>query len=180
MDRDTIDTNYLGRTMHSFTQIERTDQRDQFLAEVVAGLRSSPKRLPCKHFYDARGSELFDQICELDEYYLTRAELAIMEQFASEMGEQIGKGVRLVEYGSGSSVKTRLLLDHLPKPIAYIPVDISRDHLLDVSQQLQDDYPTIEVLPLVADFTRPFSIPDPVTAANAYRRVFPRFDHREF
>ena len=83
------------------------------------------KQLPCKYFYDARGSELFDRICQLDEYYLTRCELAIMDQFASEMGAQIGPGAMLVEYGSGSSVKTRYLLDALPDAVAYVGVDVS-------------------------------------------------------
>lgn len=141
--------------------IQPSQQRDQFLAEALAGLRAFPKRLPCKHFYDQRGSELFDQICELDEYYLTRCELSIMQRYASEMGQQIGEGVRLVEYGSGSSIKTRLLLDQLPSPVAYVPVDISREHLLDVADQLQDDYRAIEIRPVVADFTRPFDVPAP-------------------
>ena len=165
--------------MNSLSQIERTQHRDQFLDEVVAGLRSSPKRLPCKLFYDARGSELFDEICELDEYYLTRSELAIMEQYASDMGAQIGEGVRLVEYGSGSSMKTRLLLEHLPSPVAYIPVDISRDYLLDVSRELQDDFPAIEVLPVVADFTQPFSIPDPVKKPTHTAVYFPGSTNRK-
>ena len=159
--------------MNGLSQIERAEHRDQLLDEVVSGLRSSPKRLPCKLFYDSRGSELFDEICELDEYYLTRSELAIMEQFAEQMGAQIGEGVRLVEYGSGSSMKTRLLLEHLPSPVAYVPVDISHDYLLDVSQQLQDDFPAIEVLPVVADFTKPFSIPDPVETPSHTAVYFP-------
>ena len=99
--------------------------RRVFLQDVLAGLSASPKRLPCKYFYDRRGSELFDRICLLDEYYPTRCELAIMERFAPEMGQQIGADVMLVEYGSGSSVKTRYLLDELPRAAAYVPVDIS-------------------------------------------------------
>src|ERR1700689_2868625 len=100
-----------------------------FLRDVIAGLRTSPKCLPCKYFYDQRGSELFDRICQLDEYYLTRSELALMDRFAPEMGAQIGPDAILVEYGSGSSVKTRYLLDALPDAAAYVPVDISREHL---------------------------------------------------
>jgi len=130
-----------------------------FLDDVVEGLSQSPKCLPCKYFYDERGSQLFDRICELDEYYLTRTELAIMRQFASEMAEQIGPGVMLVEYGSGSSIKTRLLLDHLPDPVAYVPVDISQDHLEQTAAVLADDYPNIEVLPVCADFTKEFDLP---------------------
>ena len=132
-----------------------------FMDEVLAGLESSPRCLPCKYFYDRRGSALFDQICELDEYYLTRTELAIMRRYAPEMGEQIGEGAMLVEYGSGSSSKTRLLLDHLPDPVAYVPVDISRKHLVQVSAKMQHDYPSIEVLPVAADFTSEFRLPEP-------------------
>ena len=132
--------------------------------------RKWPKRLPCKYFYDLRGSELFNQICELEEYYLTRVELEIMEHFALEMAQQIDETVRLVEFGNSASVKTRLLLDHLKNPVAYVPVDISRDHLFDVCSDLQDDYPNVEVLPVVADFSHPSRFP---TRSN--RRRTPRF-----
>jgi dimethylhistidine N-methyltransferase len=131
----------------------------EFRADVLEGLEQSPKRLPCKYFYDERGSALFDQICQLDEYYLTRAELAIMDEFAPEMGRQIGPGVMLVEYGSGSSVKTRYLLDSLPEPVAYVPVDVSYEHLHHTAAELQRDYPRIEVLPVCADFTENFALP---------------------
>ena len=127
--------------------------------DVVQGLSATPKHLPCKYFYDERGSGLFDQICELDEYYLTRTELEIMERFADQMGAQIGPGVMLVEYGSGSSVKTRSLLAHLPEPVAYCPVDISGDHLQRTATQLSTDYPHLEVLPVCADFTQEFELP---------------------
>src|ERR1700722_18789306 len=133
--------------------------RRVFLRDVIAGLRSRPKQLPCKYFYDRRGSELFDRICQLDEYYLTRAELALMDQFAPEMGAQIGAGAMLVEYGSGSSVKTRYLLDGLPEPVAYVPVDISGEHLRQTARELARDYPRIEILPVCADFTQHFALP---------------------
>jgi dimethylhistidine N-methyltransferase len=140
-----------------------------FLEDILEGLSQSPKNLPCKYFYDERGSALFDQICELDEYYPTRTELAIMRRFAPEMAEQIGPGVMLVEYGSGSSIKTRWLLDHLPDPAAYVPVDISRDHLEQTAGRLAADYPYLDVLPVCADFTGPFDLPasvrDPSHAA---------------
>ncbi len=132
---------------------------DDFLQEVLAGLRNEPRSLPCKFFYDERGSQLFDRICELDEYYLTRAELMIMEDYAAEMAEQLGPRVMLVEYGSGSSVKTRLLLDKLINPAAYVPVDISREHLRRTAGKLSRAYPQIEVLPVCADFTQPFELP---------------------
>ncbi len=132
-----------------------------FLDEVLRGLQQSPKTLPCKYFYDKRGSQLFDQICDLDEYYLTRTELAIMDTYAPQMAAQIGTGVMLVEYGSGSSVKTRILLDHLPEVAAYVPVDISRKHLQHTCLNLARCYPTLEVLPVCADFTMDFDLPIP-------------------
>lgn len=133
--------------------------RRAFLSDVLAGLQMTPKQLPCKYFYDQRGSELFDRICQLDEYYLTRSELVIMDRFASEMGAQIGPGAMLVEYGSGSSVKTRYLLDDLPDAVAYVPVDISGEHLQSTARELARDYPRIEVLPVCADFTEHFALP---------------------
>ena len=145
--------------------------RRGFLRDVISGLRTSPKCLPCKYFYDQRGSQLFDRICQLDEYYLTRAELALMDQFAPEMGAQIGAGVMLVEYGSGSSVKTRYLLDGLPDAAAYVPVDISGEHLQETARELASDYPRIEVLPVCADFTQDFDLPRsrrPATHAAVY------------
>lgn len=134
---------------------------EAFYEDVVAGLGGEKKSLPCKYFYDERGSQLFDQICQLDEYYLTRTELAIMRRHAGEIAAQIGPGVMLIEYGSGSSVKTRLLLDRLQEPAAYVPVDISRDHLQASANRLSAHYPRLEVLPVCADFTQAFDLPEP-------------------
>ncbi|REK05543.1 MAG: L-histidine N(alpha)-methyltransferase [Planctomycetota bacterium] len=135
--------------------------RDAFRQDVLNGLAYSAKRVPSKYLYDKRGSELFDRICQLDEYYLTRCELEIMERFAPEMGQQIGPGVMLVEYGSGSSVKTRYLLDGLPDPVAYVPLDISDEHLHQTARELAPDYQAIEVLPVCADFMQDFKLPTP-------------------
>jgi dimethylhistidine N-methyltransferase len=131
----------------------------QFRADVIAGLSAAQKWLPCKYFYDERGSQLFDDICRLDEYYLTRTEDEIIRRHAQEMADQIGPGVMLVEYGSGSSTKTRALLDRLHAPVAYVPVDISREHLHKTATQLARIYPHIEMLPVCADFTKPFWLP---------------------
>ena len=133
----------------------------EFLVDVLAGLECVPKQLQCKYFYDARGSELFDHICRLDEYYLTRTEMGILEQYADAMGSQIGPGAILVEYGSGSSVKTRYLLDALPDAVAYVGVDVSEKHLHRAARELARDYPLIEVLSAVADFTEEFALPVP-------------------
>src|SRR5690242_5480724 len=99
---------------------------EDFEAEFVAGLKQRTKVLPCKFFYDERGSRLFDQICELDEYYLTRTETAILQNHIGEISDLCGPRCMLIELGSGQSHKTRLLLDHLESPVAYVPIDISR------------------------------------------------------
>lgn len=147
--------------------------RSLFLRDVLDGLRMKPKYLPCKYFYDQRGSELFDRICQLDEYYLTRAELALMDRFAPEMGAQIGPAAMLVEYGSGSSVKTRYLLDGLPDPAAYVPVDISGEHLQRAAGELARDYLQVEVLPVCADFTQEFTLPHSLRNATHSAVYFP-------
>ncbi|WP_417747744.1 L-histidine N(alpha)-methyltransferase [Rosistilla oblonga] len=131
----------------------------EFLQDVLAGLSKSQKHLPCKYFYDERGSKLFDQICELDSYYPTRTETGIMADNAEAIGRRLGPEAVLVEYGSGSSTKTRQLLDHLQNPTAYIPVDISEDHLLATAERLKADYPDLDIHPIVADFTQGFEIP---------------------
>src|SRR4051794_9092308 len=95
---------------------------DRFRADVLAGLARSSKEIPCKYFYDEAGSTLFEQICALDEYYLTRAELEIMRRHAPEMAALVGPKCFLIEYGSGSGIKTRHLLDHLIRPAAYVPI----------------------------------------------------------
>jgi dimethylhistidine N-methyltransferase len=147
--------------------------RRVFQSDVLAGLGKTSKQLPCKYFYDARGSELFDRICRLDEYYLTRSELAIMDRYASEMGAQIGSGVMLVEYGSGSSVKTRYLLDALPDAVAYVGVDVSGQHLQRAARELARDYPRIEILSVCADFTEDFILPSSKRPATHTAVYFP-------
>ena len=139
-------------------EISKTDVR-QFRADVVRGLRAQKKELPCKYFYDEVGSSLFEQITELEEYYPTRTELGIMERHAAEMAELLGRRCLLIEYGSGSSLKTRYLLDRLREPAAYVPIDVSGEHLRRSAQALGEEYPDIEVLPLCGDFTRPLSLP---------------------
>lgn len=136
------------------------DAADWLLVEqVLAGLRSTPKRLSPAYLYDQRGSQLFEAICELPEYYLTRTETAILARYAAQMAECIGEQALLLEPGSGSSRKTRLLLDALADLAAYVPVDISRTHLLEAARALQAAYPRLEVLPVCADFTQGFTVP---------------------
>ena len=142
------------------TAAKPTLKADQFLADALAGLKSTPKTLPCKYFYDRRGSELFDQICVLPEYYPTRTEAGIMADNVEEMAAVFGPDVLLVEYGSGSSTKTRILLDHLPDLAGYVPMDISRDHLYRTAESLASAYPNLDILPLCADYTQSFTLPN--------------------
>ena len=126
---------------------------------MLSGLSQDQKTLPCKYFYDQRGSQLFDQICELDEYYVTRTEQMLMDRHAPEMAQQLGSRVCLLEPGSGSSTKTHVLLENLIDPAAYVPIDISRTHLLQTAEGLRKRFPDLEVLPVVGDFTESFEIP---------------------
>ncbi|HVH79333.1 MAG TPA: L-histidine N(alpha)-methyltransferase, partial [Stellaceae bacterium] len=132
---------------------------DSFRDAVLAGLSEQPKSLPCKFFYDARGSALFEAICEVPEYYLTRTELGILETYAGAIAERIGPNCRLIELGSGASRKVRLLLDALQRPVAYVPVDISRGFLRDAAASIAADFPQLEVIAVCADYTRPFNLP---------------------
>jgi dimethylhistidine N-methyltransferase len=145
--------------MSPSTLIDFSPVVDEFRADVLAGLSRQPRRLPCKYLYDRRGSELFDWICELEEYYPTRTELAIMRAFSGEMAAAIGPRARLIELGSGSSVKSRLLIEALSDPAEYVPVDISREHLHGAAARLARAYPTLRIRPLCGDFTRGLHLP---------------------
>ena len=131
------------------------------LEEIIAGLQNPQKMISPKYFYDERGSKLFEDICELPEYYLTRAEIGIMRENMSDIADCAGPGTSVIEFGSGAGLKTRYLLEHLDQPLVYVPVDISGDHLVAVADEFSQDFPDIEVLPTVADFTRPFPLPEP-------------------
>jgi dimethylhistidine N-methyltransferase len=130
-----------------------------FRTDVLAGLGASRKSLPCKYFYDAAGTELFDRICELRAYYPTRTEIGILRAHAREMAWLMGPRARLVELGSGNSTKTRILLDELGDLDAYVPVDISPEYLARATRALARDYPALRVVPVVADYTAPFDLP---------------------
>ncbi len=140
-------------------RLDRAPDLAAFRAEALTGLRSFEKTLPCKYFYDRRGSQLFDQICDLPEYYPTRTEAGIMRDHAEEMAALFGPDCLLIEYGSGSSTKTRILLDHLPHLAGYVPMDISREHLYQTAAGLATAYPHLDILPLCADYTTGFDLP---------------------
>ena len=143
------------------------------IVDVLRGLRESPKRLSPTWFYDERGSQLFDEICELPEYYITRTETGILQRHAAAIAACIGENALLVEFGSGASTKTRLLLDQLPNLAAYVPVDISRTHLMAAAQRIAASYPGLEVLPAFADFTKAFTLPKPTRTPSRVVVFFP-------
>src|SRR5690348_4383238 len=132
---------------------------EEFLNAVLASLGAPRKWLPCKFFYDEAGSQLFDRICELPEYYPTRTECGILQDRAAEIASHIGRGATLVEFGSGAGIKIRLLLQALAEPACYVPVDISREHLINAASELARDFPRLRVAPVCADYTRPFAVP---------------------
>lgn len=136
--------------------------KDAELDQIVSGLSAPQKRISPKYFYDERGSQIFDDITQLPEYYLTNTELGIMRDNIAEIATLIGKQASLIEFGSGSSLKTRILLEHLSELAAYVPVDISEDHLYASAQKIRDSFPHIDVLPVVADFTQEFALPKPM------------------
>jgi len=134
---------------------------DEFLGSVIRGLSAPQKSLPCKFFYDERGSQLFDKICDLPEYYPTRTELRILENHAGDIAALAGPAARIVELGSGAGVKIRLLLHALEKPAAYLPVEISREHMMAANNTIAAHFPDLPILPVCADYTRPFTLPEP-------------------
>jgi dimethylhistidine N-methyltransferase len=143
---------------------------DALRAEVLRGLVNLPRSLPPKLFYDRTGARLFEEICELPEYYLTRTELSILERRAPEIAERCGDHVALVEYGSGAGVKIRLLLDELKHAAAYVPVDISMEQLAAVAAERARQYPHLRVAPVCADYTTRFTLP--ALPADARRVAF--------
>src|SRR5260370_6320369 len=141
------------------------DDRAEFREAVLAGLARTPRAIPAKFLYDARGSALFDQICELPEYYLTRTETGILRQCVGELAVLAGPGCALVEFGSGSSVKSRLLLEGLRDLSAYVPIDISRQHLDATAARFRRDYPGLNFQPAFAHYMGLTELPAEVNGA---------------
>lgn len=152
---------------------DRSPDRATITAQVLAGLAQRPRTLPSKYFYDARGSALFEQITRQPEYYLTRTELALLQQELPAIAQQVGARARVVEYGSGSGRKTRLLLAALPEVVAYTPVEIARSALVASIRALAGDFPSVEMLPVCADFTETVILPPPQFPARRTLLFFP-------
>jgi dimethylhistidine N-methyltransferase len=139
-------------------------QTSAFAREAIGDLSQRPKRLSPKYFYDATGSELFEAITRLPEYYPTRTELSILRDRGSDIAAIIPKGAALIEFGAGATTKVRLLLENCAIS-AYVPVDISGDFLHGQANALRRDFPGLAVYPVAADFTAPFALPDVITIA---------------
>lgn len=147
---------------HTVPASSAPQSRSAFAFDLLAGLSATPKRLPPKYFYDPAGSRLFEEITELPEYYPTRTERGILKDRAGVIARFVPEGAALVEFGSGSSEKVRLLLGDLPGLSAYVPVDISGEFLDEEAARLRQDFPRLSVIPVAADFTQPFAFPPAV------------------
>lgn len=152
---------------------DRRPPINDVLEVVQRGLRLQPKRLPSWLFYDERGSQLFEDICDQPEYYLTRAEIDLLNVHAGDIAEVLGEDVRLIEYGSGSAIKTRMLLEQLLSPVSYMPVEISPEPLRQSVQRFSELFPELAIQPFCADFTRPLRLPVPPRAPRRNVIYFP-------
>jgi len=132
-----------------------------FLEETIGGLSQSHRTLPCKFFYDERGAQLFQKICELPEYYITRTELTILRLHAAEIASRLGSGIELIGLGTGAGTKTRILLEELHEPAVYVPIDISKEQLQKSTVRFRQTFPRLEILPVCADYLEPFELPLP-------------------
>ena len=149
------------------------DPQGEFACDMLAALANHPRGISPKYFYDARGSALFDQICELPEYYPTRTEVGILQDNASGIAAQMGPRAEIVEFGAGSLHKVRLLLDAAEAPARYVPIDISGEHMTQAAVLLRRDYPGLQVEPVVGDYTQPLSLPPPLAQGGRRIGFFP-------
>jgi dimethylhistidine N-methyltransferase len=133
----------------------------EFLVDVIAGLSSNPRTIPCKYFYDEHGAALFQQICELPEYYVTRTEIDILDRHRADIASQLGPGVELIGLGTGAGTKTRILIEALENPAVYIPVDISEKQLRQSTALFRKTFRHLEILPVCADYLQPVVLPSP-------------------
>lgn len=163
----------MSDSLHAVPSIAETAPETAFAKDLLAALAQTPRSIAPKYFYDQEGSRLFDQICELPEYYPTRTELAILQDRASEIAVQMGANAELVEFGAGSLTKVRLLLDAMQTPSRYVPIDISGEHLAAAARALKADYPLLDVVPVVADYTQTFTLPHSAPGSGQRVGFFP-------
>jgi dimethylhistidine N-methyltransferase len=141
-------------------QVSASESAD-FLADVIAGLSSNPRTIPCKYFYDAQGAALFQKICELPEYYVTRTEIDILDRSRADIASQLGPNIELIGLGTGAGTKTRILIEALENPAVYIPVDISEKQLRKSAALFRKTFRELEILPVCADYLQPVVLPSP-------------------
>jgi dimethylhistidine N-methyltransferase len=149
-----------GDSITALPQVSAPESAD-FLADVIAGLSSNPRTLPCKYFYDERGAALFQKICELSEYYVTRTEIDILDRHRADIAAQLGPSIELIGLGTGAGTKTRILIEALENPAVYIPVDISKKQLRQSTALFRKIFPDLEILPVCADYLQPVVLPSP-------------------
>ena len=162
-----------GDSITAPPQVSAPESAD-FLADVIAGLSSNPRTIPCKYFYDERGAALFQKICELPEYYVTRTEIDILDRSRADIASQLGPNVELIGLGTGAGTKTRILIEALENPAVYIPVDISEKQLRQSTALFRKIFPDLEILPVCADYLQPVSVAFAPSQTCAKRCVFSR------
>jgi len=146
---------------------------EEFREQFIAGLGQKPRTLPSKFFYDEQGAALFLKICELPEYYITRTEMQILRDSGPEIADALGRRIELIGLGTGAGTKTRILLENLDSPIAYIPVDISKEQLTQSTAAFSQTFPTLEILPVCTDYLQPFELPTPIRVPSRKVVYFP-------
>lgn len=143
------------------TSVIAAAAKENFREEVLRGLSKSPRQLPYKFFYDERGAQLFQQICDLPEYYITRTEIEILRLHGAEMAKALGPQIELIGLGTGAGTKTRILLEELHNPAVYVPIDISKEQLENSCARFREMFPALQILPVCADYLEPFELPLP-------------------
>jgi len=146
---------------------------ENFREEVLAGLSKSPRQLPYKFFYDERGAQLFQQICDLPEYYITRTEIEILRLHGADIAKALGPQIELIGLGTGAGTKTRILLEELRDPLVYVPIDISKEQLEKSSARFREMFPGLQILPVCADYLEPFELPLPRHLSSRSAVYFP-------
>jgi dimethylhistidine N-methyltransferase len=149
-----------GDSITALPQVSAPESVD-FLADVIVGLSSNPRTIPCKYFYDASGAGLFQKICELPEYYVTRTEIDILDRSRADIASQLGPNIELIGLGTGAGTKTRILIEGLENPAVYIPVDISEKQLRESTALFQKTFRNLEILPVCADYLQSVVLPAP-------------------
>lgn len=153
------------------TRTQTDPALNEFKNDVLAGLAQTPKQLPCKYFYDATGSRLFEAICELDAYYVTRTEIELLPEVVAEVAPYIDQNACIIEPGSGAGTKIRLMLDALDNPACYAPVEISETALERATAELQADFPTLAIHPVTGDFDATFAQPQRFDDLPGHKKV---------